>query len=517
MNEPDRTDGRARLKEIMSILARHEVARGVGPDKLVAILTDLGPTFVKLGQILSMRPDILPKRYCEALEALRSDVAPLPFAEVRAVVEESLGQPLEELFASFEQEPLGSASIAQAHRATLPDGQSVVVKVQRPNIREVMERDISLLRRAFALVKKVNLAGDVLDFNELLEEMWKVTQQEMDFLQEAANLREFQEKNPGMCPRVYPERTARGVLTMEYVQGSGVSSREELLAAGLDPDAIGRALAHSYVKQVIEDGFFHADPHPGNIRVREGRIVWIDMGMMGRLTERDRSLMRQAVAAMSAKNIGEMTDVVLALGETKGHVNRSRLFADIDDLISRYGSMDLGGMNLGKVLEDVLEAAAKHQIGMPSGLAMLSRGMVTLEGVLADLSPGVNVVEITAEYVKKSMFRHVDWGQEAEREFYTLLTSARRAGELPSLSADTLRLLLKGQLRRNFDLEIGVDTESILARLLDRLGASLVTAALIIAGSLLVLGPAPWTCAFPYAAAGLITAAKYWKRLRRRG
>ena len=517
MSATEKTDAKARLREIMSILARHEVARGVSPQKLVAILTDLGPTFVKLGQILSMRPDVLPERYCAALEALRSDVAPLPFDEVRAAVEASLGASLDEIYASFEPRPIGSASIAQAHLASLPDGQKVVVKVQRPRVREVMERDIGLLRRAFSLAGKVAPAGDVLDFNELLEEMWLVTQQEMDFLHEAANLREFLEKNPGMCPRVYPEHTTREVLTMEYVEGVGVSRREEVRSAGLDPDEIGLALARSYVKQVIDDGYFHADPHPGNIRVRDGKIVWIDLGMMGRLSERDRALMREAVAAMASRNIGALTDVILALGEQKGHVNRARLFADIDDLVSRYGSMDLGGMNLGKVLEDVLETASRHQIGMPPGFAMLSRGMVAMEGVLADLSPGVNVVEITADYVKRSMFRHIDWGQEIEREMYTLLTSARRAGELPSLSADALRLLLKGQLRRNTDLQISVDTEDILARLLDRLGASLLMAALVVCGGLLALSRAPWTCAIPFAGATLIAAAKYGKKLRRRG
>ena len=517
---PDKTaekaDNKARLKEIMAILARHETARGVDPAKLVAILTDLGPTFVKLGQILSMRPDILPQKYCAALESLRSNVSPLPFDQVKAAVEASLGESLGDVFSAFDPQPLGSASIAQAHSATLLNGERVVVKVQRPNIRDVMDQDIRLLRRAFSLVKRVNIAADVLDFDQLLDEMWRVTQQEMDFLNEAANLKEFAEKNPGACPRVYFEHTTRQVLTMEYVEGVSVSRRETVTASGLDADAIGRAMAQSYVKQVIEDGFFHADPHPGNIRVREGRVVWIDLGMMGRLTERDRSLIRQAVAAMAGKNIGELTDVVLALGERKGHVNRARLFSDIDDLVSQYGSMSLGGMNMAKALEAVLEVARKHQIGMPSGLAMLSRGMATIEGVLADLSPQVNVVEITADYVKKSMFRHIDWSQEAEQEALKLFTSLRRSGELPALAADILRLTLKGQLRRSFNAEISEDTENILARLIDRAGASAVAAALIVAGGLMAGGPAPWTCAFPFALAALILLVKHWKKIRPR-
>lgn len=512
----DKAESKARLKEIMAILARHEVARGVDPAKLVAILTDLGPTFVKLGQILSMRPDILPQKYCAALEALRSDVSPLPFDEVKSAVEASLGAELGDVFAQFDPIPLGSASIAQAHSAVLPDGQRVVVKVQRPNIRDVMERDINLLRRAFSLVKRVNIAADVLDFDQLLDEMRRVTRQEMDFLNEAANLKEFAEKNPGACPKVYPERSTREVLTMEYVEGAEVARREDVEKAGLDPDAVGRAMAQSYVKQVIEDGFFHADPHPGNIRVRDGKVVWIDLGMMGRLTSRDRALIRQAVAAMAARNIGEMTDVVLALGERKGHVNRARLFSDIDDLVSQFGSMSLGGMNMARVLEAVMDAARKHQIGMPAGLAMLTRGMATIEGVLADLSPQVNVVEITAEYIKKTMFRNIDWGQEAEREALELFTSAKRSGELPALAADTLRLILKGQLRRGIDPEISEDTENILARLIDRLGASAVAAALIVAGGMLANCPAPWTCAFPFAGAAGILAAKHWKKFRSR-
>ena len=272
----NRSENRQRLMEIVEVVRRHEIIKGLTPEKLCAIIEELGPTFIKLGQILSMRSDILPKEYCEALKKLRSSVAPMPYEQVVSIVERSYGRPLGEVFSAFDEQALGSASIAQAHAAVLCSGESVVVKVQRDGIHDVMNRDILLLKRACKMLEYTPASG-LVNFNQVLDEMWVVAQEEMNFLTEATNLERFRALNADVAfvtsPMLYREWTTTHVLVMERIDGIAIDDREALLAGGYDPAEIGAKLADNYVRQIMEDGFFHADPHPGNLRVRDGKIV----------------------------------------------------------------------------------------------------------------------------------------------------------------------------------------------------------------------------------------------------
>ena len=281
----------SRLREMTAVLRKHGITGGLTPEKLRLILEDLGPTYIKLGQIMSLHSDILPKSYCEELMRLHSEVTPMPFEQVAEVIRKSYGYEWNEVFQSIDVHPLGSASIAQVHRAVLKTGEDVVVKVQRQGIYKVMSRDISLLHKAAKLVPPGTIK-DMVDINMVLDELWTVTQQEMNFLLEAASMEEFAQRNQDVAfvttPRLYREYTTNHVLVMEYIDGFAINDKENLLANGYDLNEIGTKLVDNYIRQVMEDGFFHADPHPGNVRIRDGKIVWIDMGMMGRLTERDR-------------------------------------------------------------------------------------------------------------------------------------------------------------------------------------------------------------------------------------
>ena len=298
-----------RLKEITAVLKKHSITRGISPEKLRLILEDLGPTYIKLGQLMSLRSDILPKRYCDELMKLCSEVPPMPFSEVIEVLEESMGCPWQAEFQKIQEKPLGSASIAQVHRATLKTGEEVVIKVQRKGIYETMARDIGLMHKAVRLMPPVSIKGAV-DLNMVLSELWTVTQEEMNFLTEAANISEFAKKNKGVAfvkvPILYREYTTTHVLVMEYIDGIAINDKEKILQNGYDLNEIGSKFVDNFIRQVIEDGFFHADPHPGNVRIQGGKIVWIDMGMMGRLTERDRQLIGQAVEGVAFKDIGKI-------------------------------------------------------------------------------------------------------------------------------------------------------------------------------------------------------------------
>ena len=306
MSKQESDEYKGRLKEMRAVLKKHGITRGVTPQKLRLILEDLGPTFIKIGQIMSMHSDILPKRYCDELMQLCSGVSPMPFEEVEEVIEQSYGCPWQEIFEYIEEKPLGSASIAQVHKAALKNGDKVVVKVQRKGIYETMARDISLLRRAVRLLPPVSLKG-IVDLDMVLDELWTVTREEMNFLTEAANMEEFARKNEEIAyvstPALYQEYTTLHVLVMEYIDGVAVDEKEKLLETGYDLKELGIKLADNYIKQVMDDGFFHADPHPGNVKVYDGKIIWIDMGMMGRLTQRDRELIGKAVRGIGTGDV----------------------------------------------------------------------------------------------------------------------------------------------------------------------------------------------------------------------
>ena len=415
MSKGESKEYRTRLKEITSVLHKYGITRGITPQKLRMILEDLGPTYIKIGQIMSLHSDILPKRYCDELMCLRSEVTPMEFPEVKEVIEQAYGCPWNEMFAFISDTPLGSASIAQVHRAELLSGEQVVIKVQRTGIYEIMARDIGLLRKAVKLMPPISLKG-MADFDQVLDELWNVTREEMNFLTEASNMEEFARRNADVVyvrtPKLYQEYTTMHVLVMEYIEGPAIDDKEKLLAGGYDLEEIGIKLIDNYIKQVMEDGFFHADPHPGNVKIQDGKIVWIDMGMMGRLTERDKELIGKAIRGIAENDIGMIQEAVMALGEFKEKPDQSVLYEDISELMSKYGSLDMGEIDVAEVMMDLMEVMKENKIRMPHGLTMLARGLTNMEGVLADIAPQINMIEIASRHISESMWKDLDWKKE---------------------------------------------------------------------------------------------------------
>lgn len=477
-----------RLKEITSVLHKHAISRGVTPEKLRLILEELGPTYIKLGQIASMHSDILPKKYCDELMRLRSDVAPMPFEQVQEVLEEAYGCPYTEVFAEVDPVPLGSASIAQVHKAVLKTGEKVVVKVQRKGIYDIMSRDIGLLHKAVRLLPPISMKG-LVDLDMVLDELWAVTQEEMNFLIEASNMEEFAKKNEDVAfvgtPALFKEYTTTHVLVMEYIDGLGIDEKEKLLENGYDLKEIGTKLVDNFIKQVMDDGFFHADPHPGNVRIRDGKIIWIDMGMMGRLTERDKDLIAEAVKGVAANDVALILEVVMALGEFQGHPDQSELYRDIGDLLSKYGTVDMGDIDLAEVIQDLMEVMKKNKIRMPHGLTMLARGLTHMEGVLADLAPEINMVGIAAARMSGSIFLEKDWKNALKHNARSVYRSLHKALDIPALTADILHGFLKGQNRINLDLHSTDDLNEMLTRLVKRIIMGFLAMALLISSSII--------------------------------
>ena len=462
-------DNRPRLREITAVLRRHQITRGVTPEKLRAILEELGPTYVKLGQIMSLHSDVLPQRYCDELMKLTSEVTPMSFEEVEEVINRSYREDWRHIFASIEKETLGSASIAQVHRAKLLDGRDVIVKVERKGIYDIMARDIGLLKRAVGLLPPA--------------------QEEMDFLKEAANMEEFARNNQNIryirCPKLYHEYTTSRVLVMEYIGGCPVDDKETLLKEGYDLGEIGRKLVNNYVKQVMEDGFFHADPHPGNVKVMDGKIVWIDMGMMGRLTNRDRKLMAQAVRAIAVGDIALLESTILDLGDVQGKIDSGKLYGELRDLMDRYGNASMGSIDAVEFFKDTMEIMKDNSIRLPHGMTMLVRGLTQMQGVLLNISPDINMAEIAAGRLKEEMLQSFDFRKEAGKAGRRIYKAAGRTLDIPPLIKVALEEYLKGQARINMELDATKNFSKLMRRLVRNVVMGLWVMALLISSSII--------------------------------
>lgn len=521
MSKPNETGGAARLMEIVGILRKRNVILGVSPEKLLLILEDLGPTFVKLGQILSMRPDILPEAYCTELQKLRSDVMPMPIDEVVRVIETSLGMPVSKAFPVFDPEPLGSASIAQVHRASLPSGAHVVVKVQREGIYDKMANDITLLRKATGLLK-LTPTGETVDFNMVLNEMWTVSQQEMNFICEAENAQEFSRLNEGIAyvafPAIYKDISTREVLVMEAIEGFQIDDQDALTAAGYDMAEISRKLCVNYIKQILDDGFFHADPHPGNLRIQDGQIVWLDMGMVGRLSARDQAAFKKALIAVAAHDIGALMSSILAISKHTAPIDREALYADVDTMLAEYVEMDLGSIHIGELMQQVLDIAQKHHLSLPPGVTMLGRGVSTLEGLIADISPDVNVMEIVSQRFAHTAFRDIDLKQTAARDAQAVYESIQKSLSSPSLFNDALRAALKGELKLRVDEQPSQASEQLQDLRACRLRRAMLVSAVFVGASLMTLSPVeprwfglPWVAIVGFGLAVGLSTWGWWR------
>lgn len=456
-NDKAKMDNRSRLKEITGVLRRNKITRGVSPEKLRVILEELGPTYIKLGQIMSLHSDILPKAYCDELMKLNSEVTPMPFSEVEEVINRSYRMDWHDVFESIEETTLGSASIAQVHRAKLKTGEDVIVKVQRKGIYDTMARDIGLLHRAAKLMPNVGNLKNMVDLDMVLDEMWSVAQEEMDFLKEASNMEEFARNNKDIkyvyVPTLYHEYTTSRVLVMEYIDGCSIDDKQALLEGGYDLEEVGRKFVNNYIKQVMDDGFFHADPHPGNVKIRDGKIVWIDMGMMGRLNEHDRRQMVKGVEGIALGDISMIEDAVMELGDFWGEPDRGKLYSDLRELIDQYGRESFVKIDIAQFFADLMEIMKANYIRLPHGVTMLVRGLTHVQGDLIKISPDINMMEIAQSRMKEHVIESFDLRKELEKHGKLFYRAFYNALEIPPLAEDALEEYLKGQAQVKLNLD----------------------------------------------------------------
>ena len=456
-----KTRNKHRYAEMLSIFAKHNFyANGFTPLELRTTLEDLGPTYVKMGQIMSSRSDLLPASYCHELENLRQNVKPLDPAVARAVIEQETGKKIEEIYAEFRDEPLGSASIGQAHYGVLKDGTRVVTKVQRPLVADMMKKDFVLLKKLSELVNIVeeDSDGQVIDFKSVIDELERVTNDELDFRIEAENTRFFKENciedgEAVSCPTVIDELTTSRIFTMTFVDGCSVADKERLEAEGCDLDSIGRAIVENYVHQVLDVGVFHADPHQGNIMVSHGRPYWIDFGMIGRISEKDIAIIEEMVKAMLERDEEALVDAVMSMGAASSATDRAKLTQDAAVYIKKYmNAKSISDINMTEVFDEIMGVAAKNHISMPGRFTMLARSVTTMEGVIEQLCPDLNIFELLYKKMKEHMRKNFSLKREIAEMGRTVIDAGRKTAKIPVLASEALDNMVKGKMKMNMEL-----------------------------------------------------------------
>ncbi|MCI0670969.1 MAG: AarF/ABC1/UbiB kinase family protein [Myxococcaceae bacterium] len=428
-----------------------EARRASAAKRFRMLLNDLGPTFVKLGQILSTRADLLPAEMVEELAVLQDRAEPIPLEVVRAQIEAGLGRKVGELFRHIDPEPLAAASIAQVHRAETLEGERVVVKVQRPGIGERIRADISVLHSLARMLEAVVEETGIYTPSGIVEEFDRAIHEELDFLNEAVNIRAFQathaQRPQVRIPRVFDALSGRTVLTLELLEGVKISQAD---LSRFDRKALAHTILEDSFKQLFEDGLFHGDPHPGNILVMEGGILGLlDFGTVGRLTHAMQETLISLCLAVALKDSDSVARILYRMGAPEGRANLMRFRTDIEAILYRYLPTTLGQVNAENLLRDLLDLAVKYRIRIPKEYALLSRASIATEGILRSLYPDMNVTEVALPYAKRLLADRYDPSHLQGGMMRTLLRLQAFADELPVQLSQVLMDLEAGKFRVN--------------------------------------------------------------------
>ncbi|MGH4121528.1 MAG: ABC1 kinase family protein [Clostridium sp.] len=482
------------------------------PENLRKAFEELGPTFIKIGQILSTRPDLLSPEYISELSKLQDNVAPENIETIEKVFFDEFKVSTAECFEKFNKKPLASASISQVHKAILKDGREVVVKIQRPDIAEKMKLDISILVRLIKLAK-ARFSDALIDPEEALHEILLITELELDFNNEAKNINNFKNFNKDVAflyvPYVIEELCSTKVLTMERVYGFKVDDMKKLQSGRYDLEDLGKKLALSYLKQVLEDGFFHGDPHPGNIFVCEGKICFIDFGIMGSISNAIKSTLNDMISAVAFNDINKMISSLLSIGIKKGYVDRNKLYEDLDYLLINYLSVSLSNIQVSVMLSEIFDIARQNNIRLPRDLTLLIRGLVILEGVIASIAPDIKIIDIAIPYVKAnskfSLLANLDLNTLLIRSYAFIKDSFRLPSKIIELSDSLISGRAKLQLEhKNLSTPINELNKGI-----NRLVFGLIISSMIIGSSTILnsnIGPKVYNISL-IGITGFVTAA----------
>ena len=452
---------------------------------------ELGPTFVKLGQILSVRPDLLSENIIGEFKKLQDEVPPFPGEQAKKEVETQLGKKVEHIFAFFDTTPIASASISQVHRAMTKNREQVVVKIQRPNIQNVINTDLRILSDLAKLIEKNVQESHLFSPCRIVSEFSKTIQSELNFYREGQNIerfhKNFADDKTVYIPKVYWELTTDRILTMEYIDGIKISKVDELEASGLNKKIIAINGAQAILKQIFEYGFFHADPHPGNIFVLPNNVIApLDFGMVGSLDNEEMEAVGALLTAFVKKDVKKIINVLDDLGVLENVLDIRNLKVDLSDFLDRYYQVPLYQLDVGKILNEMIALMRNYNIRLPAELTLMGKALITEESVGRALDPQFDMITLAKPYVEKLLTRKLDPRRQLLEFAGTLDEFARLFKILPSEIKLISAKVKKGEIKIQFEHR-GLDNLITgLNQTGNRLSFSLIIAALIIGSSLIV-------------------------------
>ena len=472
------------------LFKKPEVIKEPLPVRVRKVLEELGPTFIKLGQILSTRPDLIPLEFCKEFEKLQDKAPAIEYEKVKAQIENELKQPINKIFSNFSPQPVAAASLSQVHLAELKTGKKVVVKVQRPNIRKVITTDLEILYGLAKLVEKYIKESRIYNPVGIVEEFKRTILKEIDFNIEANNIerfrRNFKDDDTVYVPQVFRDLSTAKILTIERIEGIKVSDIERIEKSGLDRKQIAINGANAVLKQIFIHRFFHADPHPGNIFVLDNnRIAFVDYGMVGRLDEETKLQLASLLTAIVEQDVSGIVDSLIAMGVVE-ELDVKRLSLDLEELMDNYYGIPLKELKMGQFLMDIINVILQNKIKIPPSLFLLSKALITVEGVGKKLDPEFNVALYIKPFVEKlvrekySLKRIVKELKKFTKELY-LFTSS-----LPKDLNLIFNKIKKGNLKVEFEHK-GLENFILqMDRVSNRIAFSVVIAALIIGSSIIM-------------------------------
>jgi ubiquinone biosynthesis protein len=466
------------------------------PERLRLMFEELGPTFIKLGQVLACRPDLLPLDYAKELAKLTDSVAPFPFVQAREIIESDLGGPLDSLFTSFDPAPIAAASIAQVHRAVLHDGRDVMVKVQRPHIEENIGRDISILR-GIAQIIDVHV-HELRPFNVpgIVEEFSRTINKELDFFIEGSNAAQlrsnFENSTSLYIPEVHADLSSKRVLVLERIDGVRIDDYAGIERMGFDRRDIALKGAGGFFKMVLQDGLFHADPHPGNIFVlADGRLGLVDFGIMGRVTEENMEHFASVLVALAGHDYDALARQYVNLGfvsEESVDIDtfKLELKEDLAELLEPYYGMKIRQVDFGTYIERVTHLLHRHKLKIPQNLYLMDKALLTLEGILKQLDPGFDYFAAAQPYVEELVKRKHHPRQLLRTAQKNLLALSDLANTLPRQIRTVIGKVLRGDIQVKLQHEGLRDAVRDLDKSSNRLAFSVITAAIIVSSAIII-------------------------------
>ena len=457
--------------------------------KLREVLQSLGPTFIKLGQIASTRRDLVPSEIAKELEKLQDQVSGFPFQQVQEIIEMELGEKLEDLFQEFNEKPVASASIGQVHQAVLRTGEMVAVKVQRPDIRSTVQTDLEILDDITRMMEANLSWAKTYQVRKMMTEFSNSLLTELDYQTEGRNgeriAKQFQDNPEVVIPKIYWDYSTNKVLTMDYITGVKVNQIETLKEEGYNLKLIARRITDSMLHQILMEGFFHGDPHPGNIYILPGnKVAYIDFGMIGRISEDTKFHFASLVIHLQNGNTKGLLKTITAMGLHTSGTDMNTLYNDVDQFVMKYSDIPLSKISIGSALKDLLDIIYQHQIQVPADLSNLGKTLFLIESIVSDLDPELSILDTIKPFGEKLLRKRYEPKSILQNTWSELVENAHVFSKIPKNLKELTSTVQQGKL--HFEMSI-TEMKDFLQRL-DRISNRLAFSIILLSFSILMVG-----------------------------